>query len=204
LLDEELVNVSYNRDLWLGPWDKDDAVGLQTLPLPAAKKTLGSLITVDQLAAPPVAGWSTLPASQLDQAALTGENLDRQLAAVFRSHRAFQGLEHRRRHAAVVLELLGAVVDANSSSFEDVLVIGALVGVLEPAPPADVVDEQGSEIDLLLLHIGHQLIQAASAGFVETTPAMVGVNLDDLHIVIYGVLPDDGRLVLRRVLLVFG
>ena len=93
-----------------------------------------------------VAGGSALAVPVLDQAALAGEDLGRQLAAVLAGHRPLDALDDRRDRAAVVLELLGAVVDLDAGAAAEVLVVGALVGVLEPAPAADVVDEDRAEI----------------------------------------------------------
>jgi hypothetical protein len=89
-----------------------------------------------------------LPKAQLDQAALPGEHLGRQLPAVFARHRALDALDDGGHGRAVVLELLGAVGDLNSGAAADVLVIGAFVGVLEPTPAADVVDEDDLEVGL--------------------------------------------------------
>jgi hypothetical protein len=63
-----------------------------------------------------------------------------QLAAVFASHRALDRLDDRRGGAAVVLELLGAILDADARALADVLVVGTLVCILKPAPAADVID----------------------------------------------------------------
>jgi hypothetical protein len=49
-------------------------------------------------------------------------------------------------------------MDTNPSPFEDVLVIRALIDVLETPPAADVIDEQRSGVDLLVLYVGHQLV----------------------------------------------
>jgi len=51
-------------------------------------------------------------------------------------------------------------MNPDSGSFEDVLVVGALVDILETSPPADVIDQQGSEIGALHLDIGHELVEA--------------------------------------------
>ena len=74
------------------------------------------------------------------------EDLGRQLAAVLAGHRALDALDDGRDRAAVVLELLRAVVDGDAGALADVLVVGAFVGVLEPAPAADVVDQDRLEV----------------------------------------------------------
>ena len=47
---------------------------------------------------------------------------------------------------AVVLKLLGAIVNREARFTTYEFVIGALVGILEAAPTADVVDENGFEV----------------------------------------------------------
>ena len=84
--------------------------------------------------------------AELDQPALTREHLGGQLAAVFAGHRALDALDDGRDRAAVILELLGAVLNADAGALADVFVVGALIGVLKPAPAADVVDQDGREI----------------------------------------------------------
>ena len=96
----------------------------------------------------PIAGGAALAKAQLDQPALPCEDLGGQLAAVLAGHRALDALDDGGDRAAVVLELLGAVVDVDAGPLADVLVVGALVGVLEAAPAADVVDEDGVEVGL--------------------------------------------------------
>ena len=77
---------------------------------------------------------AALAKSQLDQPALAREYLDRKLPAVFASHDALDGLQQVGADAAVVLELLPAIVNANASAGADVLMIGSFVGLLEEAP----------------------------------------------------------------------
>ena len=123
---------------------RDDAVRLEALLLAARELRLRRAVLVDQLRRKPVARRSALAEAELDQPALALEDLRGQLAAVLAGHRALHALDDRRDRAAVVLELLGAVDDADAGALADVLVVGALVGVLEAAPPADVVDEDAS------------------------------------------------------------
>jgi hypothetical protein len=54
------------------------------------------------------------------------------------------------------------------------------------------------------LDISHELVETLPAGDVQPTTAMVGIVLDDLHVVSRCVLADDLRLVLQRILLVLG
>ena len=92
---------------------------------------------------------ATLAKTQLDQTTLSGENLGRQFPAVLAGHRPLDALDDRRNRRAVVLELLGAVNDLDAGLLAAVLVVGALVGILEPAPPAHVVNKDELEIGVL-------------------------------------------------------
>jgi hypothetical protein len=145
-----------------------------------------------------------LPKAQLDQAALPGEHLGRQLPAVFARHRALDALDDGGHGRAVVLELLGAVGDLDSGAAADVLVVGALVGILKPAPAADVVDQDDLEVGLAGLDVLDQLLQRLPAIDAQAALAFVGVGADDLDVAPGGVLADLVALVLRRVLLVLG
>ena len=107
-------------------------------------------------------------------------------------------------HAAVVLELLGAVVDGDAGALADVLVIGALVGILEAAPAADVVDEDGREVGPAGLNVIDQALERSRPVERQTALARVGVGADDLDAAPRRILADDVGLVLGRVLLVLG
>lgn len=76
----------------------------------------------------------SLPESQLDQAALTREDFCRQFAAIFACHRAFDALDDLRNRAAVVFELLRAMVNRDARALADALVVGALIGILGNDP----------------------------------------------------------------------
>ena len=95
-------------------------------------------------------------------------------------------------------------MNSNASTLEDILVIGTLVYVLEPSPTAHVIDEKGSEVGSFGLDISHELIEPLATGDIQPTTAMVGVLLDDLHVVGRCILADDLELVFRRILLVLG
>src|ERR1035437_6300526 len=193
---EQFINLPNNLNLIFGTRNQDDSVRLQALSFSTSQKSFRALVPVDQLAPQAIAGRSTLSKPHLDEAALAREHLHRELAAVFRSHGALQSLEHRRRHAAVVLELLCAVVNADPSSLENILVVRALIHVLEPTPTAHVIDEEGSEIRPFGFDIRHELVQAVAAGNVESTAPVIRVLPHYVHVVVGGVLPDHVELVL--------
>src|ERR1019366_10068102 len=193
---EQFIDLPNNLNLILGPRNQDDSVRLQALPFSTSQKPFGALVPVDQLTPQAIAGRAALSKPHLDEAALAREHLHRELAAVFRSHGALQSLEHRRRHAAVVLELLCAVVNADPSSLENILIVRALIHVLEPTPTAYVIDEEGSEIRPFGFDIRHELVQAVAAGNIKPTTPVIRVLPHYIHIVVGGILSDHIGLIL--------
>src|ERR1039458_7250701 len=95
-------------------------------------------------------------------------------------------------------------MNSDACSLQDVLVVRPLVYVLEPSPTAYVIDEKRGEVGSLGLYISHELVETLPAGDVQPTTAMVGIFLDDLHVVGRCVLADDLELVFRRILLMLG
>ena len=127
----------------------------------------------------PIAGDAALPVAELDQPALAGEHLDRQLARVLAGHRPLDPLDDGRDRRAVVGELLGAVVHGDAGALADVLVVGALVGVLEAAPAADVVDQHHLEVGAAALDVGDQPLQLVAALQPQPALALVGIAAND-------------------------
>lgn len=101
--------------------------------------------------------------AHLGEAALTSKYLDRQIAAVFTGHASPQVFSDGGKQAAVILELLGAILDANSGAFAAVLVVGRFVCVLKATPSADVVNQENREIRAPLMNVGHQQFEGVSA-----------------------------------------
>src|SRR5204863_9044561 len=95
------------------------------------------------------------------------------------SHRSFDALDDGGNWAAIVLELLGAVLDAYADAFADVFVVGAFVGILEAAPPAHVIDKDGLEVGFATLDIFEQLFQGVAAIQTQAALALVGIGPDD-------------------------
>ena len=81
--------------------------------------------------------------------------------------------------AAVVFELLGAVVDGYPGARADVLEVRGLVGVLEAAPTADVIDEDFREIGAPAFHVVNQAAQRVAAIQLQAAFTFVGVSSDD-------------------------
>ena len=165
---------------------------------------LHGALHVDKGSPQPIARRAALSEPQLDQPALAGEHLGRQLSAVFTCHGPLDAFDDGRHRRAVVFELLGAVGDLDAGAAADVLVVRTLVGVLKPAPSADVVDQDDLEVGPAVLNVGDQALQCLAAVDAQATLSFVGVGLDDLDATTRGVLTDLVALVLGRVLLMLG
>jgi hypothetical protein len=59
-------------------------------------------------------------------------------------------------NAAVIVKLFPAIVNPNSGSRAQVLVIRTFVGILKSSPAADVIDQDRSEIGSSGLHFQHK------------------------------------------------
>lgn len=91
---------------------------------------------------------------------------------------------------------------AYAGALADIFVIGALVGILKPAPSADVVDQNGRKIRPLAFNVCDQLLQRIAAIQTKAAFAGVGVSADDLNTPATGVFANRVTLVLGRVFLV--
>jgi hypothetical protein len=77
----------------VGPRHQDYPVGLQALVLAALEFAFDSAGLVNQYPAQAKAGGATLAETQLNQPALTGEDLGRELPAVLSSHRTLDAFD---------------------------------------------------------------------------------------------------------------
>ena len=159
---------------------------------------------VNQHPAQAKASRSTLPKTQFDQPALTGEDFGREFPAVLPSHRALDTFDEGGDGGAIVFELLGNVGDVDVLALADVLVIRRFVRVLEPPPATDVVDQDQVEVGVAGFDIGDQALQRGAAVDGQTAFALVGVGSDDLDVAPLGVLANLVGLVVRGVLLMLG
>jgi hypothetical protein len=147
------------RDLLFRPRHQNNSVGLKVLVLAKFQRALDLVALVNQHLAQPIARGTALAEPQFDQAALASKDLDRQLAAVFPGHGAFNVFDDGRIWGSVIFKLLGAISDLNARPAADVFVIGALVSVLKPALAADIVNQNNVEIGNPGFNIGDQLYQ---------------------------------------------
>ena len=79
---------------------------------------------------------------------------------------------------------------------------GALVGILEAAPAADVVGQDRVEIGVVLLSVLDELLQPFAVLHEQAALRVVGIGANDFHVVIVRVTLDDLVLIVGRVLLV--
>src|SRR5690606_22983440 len=128
---------------------------------------------VDQCAPQTKPGRAALTKTLFDQPALPGKHLGRKLAAIFAGHGALDALDDGRDRAAIIVELLGAILHRNPGASADIFVVSALVGVLEPAPPADIIDQHQCEIGRAGLNILDQLPERIAA--LDLEPALASI-----------------------------
>src|SRR5690606_9266859 len=152
LVHEPAIDAIDGGHLLVRAGHQDHAIGLQALVLTAREFTLRGARLIDQNAPQSVACWPTLPEAQFDEAALAREHLGGQFPAVLSGHCTLDALDDGGNWRTIVLELLGAVSHLNTSALADVLVVGALVRILKPAPATNVVDKDGVEVRLTRFH----------------------------------------------------
>ena len=116
-------------------------------------------VFIDKHPAETEAGCPTLTIAEADEATLPRENLNRQLTTVFTCHHLFDGRHNRRTHRAVVLDLLGAVMNGDACALAQPHIMRCFIGVLEAPPATYIVNENGLEIDVATLDVGQKLLK---------------------------------------------
>ena len=124
------------------------------------------------------------------------EDLLGELLAVIGRGDPLDVLQDDRREAPVVLELIGAVMDADAGAFADEFVVSAFVDVLESAPAGDVVHQDAIEIGTAKLDIPDELLQAVAPRYPEAASARIGIGVHNGDVTARGVGRDRGCLVL--------
>ena len=194
---KHLIDSLHDRDFLGRSGHQDGAVALDGLHLPAFEDPIELTIRPDHAPSQAVAGASALPEAALEVSRLRRRGLRRELSTVFSRHHPLQPLHDGRGHAAVVAEQLGAVLHTHAGLSAHELVVGALVGVLETAPPAHIIDEDRLEAAAAGQHVCQQASQTLPALDGEPAYAFVGVSGDDLASVRGGVQRDRCLLVLN-------
>ena len=140
ILYEHPIRATHDVLFLLRARHKYHAVGLEALLLAAGQFTLRVAVFVDQHPAQAVSSRTALAVAKLNQAALPGEDLHGKLAAVFARHDPLDGFQQVGTDAAVVFELLAAILHADPGTRTDMLVVGPFISILKPSPAADVID----------------------------------------------------------------
>jgi hypothetical protein len=104
---------------------------------------------------------------------------------ILASHRSLDAFDDGRDRASI-LELLGAVLNGYAGASADVLIVCALVRVLEAAPPADVVNQNGAEVGSPGLNVSDQRLDTFATIDAETTFALVRVGPNNLQALLVG------------------
>src|SRR5258705_1320276 len=128
-LSEQAIHAADRIDFGVGPGHQDDPVRLQALLRANSEFGLGLPVLVNQLSTQSVPSQTALSKAKPNEAALTGEDLNGEFAAVLAGHRPFHALDNRRAQAAIVLELLRTVVNDDARLLAEEFVVRALVSV---------------------------------------------------------------------------
>ena len=135
---------------------------------------------------------------------MSGEHFRAEIAAGFTCHRALHALHDRTHRPVVRREVFGAVLNGYACPDAAEFVVGPFVGLLESAPAAHVINEDGAKTRLPTFDDSQQVLQRVSA--VDAHAALPGVderahNFDTASI---GEALNSVVLVLGGVLLVVG
>lgn len=199
-----MIDPPYLGHLVLRAGHQNDPVRLDALVLSHLQQGLFLTILIDEHPAETVAGGPSLFVAKLDQTTRSLKNLGGEFEAASACHHALHHLAHVRHHAAVVLELLRAVVHGNSLAATDELVVGTFVGVLESTPTAHVIDEDRAELPFSGFDVGDHPREGLTSFDLKTAFPLVRIHPDDLHPPPGRIIPNHIHLIARRVLLVLG
>ncbi len=78
------------------------------------------------------------------------------------------------------------------------------VGILEPAPAAYVIDQQGFEIGSAAFDIVQQALKSETPAEIESAFAFIGISLHNLISAPLSITSDRFRLIVGRILLMLG
>src|SRR4051794_10086917 len=108
--------------------------------------------------------------------ALAQKYLLRELSTVIGGSNALHILENDGGQAAVILELVCAIVNANSRSPAGELIVGAFIDVLKASPAAHVINEDAIEVCLSELDVINQLLKALASRDSQTAAPFIRVG----------------------------
>ena len=76
--------------------------------------------------------------------------------AVFTRHGPLDTFDNGGHRTVIILKLLGTIYDPDARALANVLIIGAFIGILEPAPPGNVINQNNIEVRLPTFNILNQ------------------------------------------------
>jgi hypothetical protein len=79
--------------------------------------------------------------------------------------------------------------------------VRAFIGILETAPPADVVDENAVEVGAAEQHVAKEVLKGLAVVNPQSAATLVGVGADDSQVMSGSVVSDCVLLILCRVFL---
>ena len=116
------------------------------------------------------------------------------------TRRLFEAFHNYGDIDGLTFKLLSAIMNRHPGSAADEFIRGAFIGILKSAPPTDIVQKDGREIDWAILNIPNQLCQGFEALGTQTAFASVRILFDDLYSPALGIFSDGVHLVACRVL----
>src|SRR5271163_3008503 len=140
VLREHSKDVAHATHFMVRAGHQNNPVRLERFSFRSRKNALGIAIGRDKHPAKSVAGFAACPESTLGNPLASLIDLCRQLPAEFAGHDPLQCFQNRAGDRIIVSKLLRTVVDLYSCRFAQKFVMGCFIRILEPPPPAHVID----------------------------------------------------------------
>src|SRR5882724_3387302 len=106
-------------------------------------------------------------------------NLDGKFATELRGHDPLEVLHDAGKKAAVVVELLSAILDPNAGFPTKEFIVRTLIDVLEAAPAADVVDEDAAKVGGAGTDVRDELLETFALLDPQATDAFIPIGPHD-------------------------
>src|ERR1700677_3913027 len=103
------------------------------------------------------------------------------------TRKGFEAFNNYGDMDGLTFKLLGAIMNRHPGSAADEFIMGAFIGILKSAPPTDIGQKDGGEIDWPILNIPNQLCQGFEALGAQTALACVRILFDDLYSTAVGI-----------------
>src|SRR5215472_13319225 len=192
LIGEERKDVFHNPALLLWTVHQSHTVRLDSLLGSIRQDRSSRAVRIDGHPPQAEAADAAEAIPELCNSTLPLGNLGRQFTAVLCRHDPFQRFHDRIDRRIRIPKRLAAIDDTHSRSPERVLVIGALVHILEPPPPAYIEDEENAEIRGARDDSLKQRLKSRAMFQIETALARVNECADDFKGIRGSVFADGG------------